>query len=94
MKLAELQERIERQARPGWRVSFERPERAGWLSDMVPGCDEPAIAEEDRAWELASKVAVAFPGAVNIHVIRADDFTPAPGYRERMIRPGYGDRHG
>ena len=94
MKLAELQERIKRRARPGWRVHFERPEGSGWLSDMIPDRDEPAIAEEDRAWELASEVAAAFPDAVNIYVIRADDFTPIPDYRKRMIRPGYGGRHG
>ena len=90
MKLAELRERIERRARPGWRVSFERPVPGGWLSDMVPGRDEPALSDEASAWELADQVATVLPNVVNIHVIRADDFTPVNGGRERMIRPGYG----
>ncbi len=90
MKLAELRQLVGRRAQPGWRVHFERPVTGGWLSDMIPDRDEPALSDEASAWELADQVATVLPNVVNIYVIRADDFTPVNGYRERMIRPVYG----
>ena len=90
MKLAELHQLSTTKRNPGWRVHFERPERGGWASDMVPDRDEAPMDSEEAAWKLAVEVTVACPNVVNIYVIRADNFTPVSGYRERMIRPGYG----
>ena len=89
MKLSEAKRLIELGAveRDGFRVSFERRSGGMLTGDYFPDRDEMPIATESGAWNLAACFGMYAPEEyVNIYVIRADNFAPVPGYRDRMMR--------
>jgi hypothetical protein len=86
MKFADAKAVMDRRApEPGYRVAFERVEGKILASDHFPARNEPLIASEEQAWELARKFALATVGeCVNIYVVDST-WSPVRSYRERMI---------
>ena len=88
MRLAEVKKIIyEGGLQPrGYRVCFERVEGRLLCSDHFPERDEPLIAHEEEAWELARQFANATRNIfVNIYVID-DKWHPVSGYEKRQIK--------
>ena len=72
----------------GYLVSFEK--KCGSMLEIgsfpEPSEGDTPFDTEARAWGWAQKFASATRGKyVNISVIRATDYAPVPGYREKMI---------
>jgi hypothetical protein len=70
----------------GYRVSFERRNGASLTGDYFPERDEMPICTELEAWDLARRFAIARDDAVNVYVIRGDNFVPVDGYERQVIR--------
>lgn len=76
----------------GYRVHFERRDDGVLISDHCPEVNEALMPSLSEAWELARRISVVIPNAVNIYVVD-QTWLPVAGYRERMLRPhpGQGD---
>lgn len=89
MKMQEAMAVVEGESNSaGFLVHFEWLNRGVLSGDYFPNihAGEPPIATEEEAWKLAEKFAVKKRGVcVNLYVVRSDNFTPVPGYRERKI---------
>lgn len=92
MTLSKAQECIDGLQRSGgYAVSFEWIEGGMLRSDHFPDVhprfgNEQGIPTEAQAWSMAREFAAAMKGKVcNVYVIRADNFVPVVGYRDRMI---------
>lgn len=72
----------------GFMVAFSEVRGASLLGGYFPAVElgEPPIATENEAWSLAARFANNCKGRyVDIYVIRCEDFTPVPGYKERKL---------
>jgi len=87
MKLSEAMDIIEGGRRIGCCVMFEVRKRGMLVSDHFPDvlAGESGIQTEETAWSLAAQFAHARRDVVNVYVARADDFSPVPSYRSRML---------
>ncbi len=88
MKLSDAKNIIDNAPRlAGYRVSFEIKDGGVLRSDYFPDKDETALKTEDEAWEWAARFAFAGKNKniVNVYVISANDFNPAPGYEKRKL---------
>ena len=76
--------------RSGFCIHFEVREGGMLRSDYFPDVrnGEPGIERLEGAWAMAEEFAKASPREkyVNIYVVSAVDFVPAPGVRKK-IRP-------
>lgn len=70
-----------------YRISFERKDGGVLCGEMWPVREsKPLTCSEEDAWLHARDLAAGHVGEfVNIYVINADDFTPVPGYRDKII---------
>lgn len=72
----------------GFLVNFEKVAGGMLHSDYFPDvrAGEPPIPDEGEAWKMAAQFAAKTRlQCVNIYVVRADNFRPVSGYRERLI---------
>jgi len=92
MKMKDVLKIIKNHKR-GYRVHFDRiilidrfPYNKIIEDDYFPEEDEPLIASEEEAWDLAKRFANATRGTTcNLYVID-ENFDPVPSYREKEIK--------
>ena len=84
MKLVDAVRRF--QARPGFRVSFERRENGLLCPDHTPDREEEPFPTKEIAWAFAEYLdRVGSPEIVNIYVVDGA-WSPVVGYRDYMKR--------
>ena len=91
MKMNDAQNIIKgKDIRAGYCVTFEVRKGGMLHSDHFPDVrgGEVGIVTRDEAWALAAEFAHAKhkDEVVNVYVVNAYDFTPVPGYSERMLK--------